>query len=142
MMKPSLSRRDFITLSTRALLGAGALLGLGGLIRFFSYEPDQGPPSVFDLGDESNFPKGSRTFRDDIPAIIINRNGKIAAYSLTCTHLGCTVEEDKTGKGFTCPCHGSAFDADGKVLNGPAQNPLKELRVEITDENKLMVYTE
>jgi len=141
-MKPSMSRRDFIILSTRVMLGAGALLGLGGLVRYFSHEPDQGPPSMFDLGDESSFSNGSRTLRSDIPAMIVNRNGKIAAYSLTCTHLGCTVEEDKESKGFRCPCHGSAFDADGKVLNGPAQDPLKELRVEITGENKLMVYTE
>jgi cytochrome b6-f complex iron-sulfur subunit len=141
-MKTPLSRRDFMTLSTRVLFGAGALLGLGGLIRFFSFEPDQGSPSVFDLGDEGNFPMGSRTLRGDIPAMIINRNGKIAALSLTCTHLGCTVEEDKDGKGFTCPCHGSAFDANGKVFNGRAQDHLKELRVETTDENKLMVYTE
>jgi hypothetical protein len=46
-MKADLSRRDFIRLSTRTLLGLGAILGLGGLIRYFSFEPDQGPPSVF-----------------------------------------------------------------------------------------------
>jgi cytochrome b6-f complex iron-sulfur subunit len=141
-MKTELSRRDFLKLSTRTLLGLGAILGLGGLIRYFSYEPDQGPPTVFDLGDAGGFPAGSRTIRGEVPAVVINRDGAIAAYSLTCTHLGCTIEENKESAGFNCPCHGSSFDENGKVLNGPAQEPLKSLRVEITDENKLMVYTE
>ena len=142
-MKTDLSRRDFIKLSTRTLLGLGAILGLGGLVRYFSYEPDQGPPSVFDMGDAGSFPAGSRTIRGEVPAVIINQNGFIVAFSLTCTHLGCTIEENKeSGTGFTCPCHGSAFDKNGKMLKGPAQEPLKSLRVEITDDNKVMVYTE
>jgi len=142
-MKPELSRRDFIKLSTRTLLGLGAVLGLGGLIRYFSYEPDQGPPTMFDLGDAGVFPAGSHTTRGEVPAVIINQDGMIAAYSLTCTHLGCTIEENKeSGTGFTCPCHGSAFDKNGEVINGPAQKSLRSLRVEITNENKVMVYTE
>jgi len=142
-MKTDLSRRDFIRLSTRILLGMGAILGLGGLIRYFSYEPDQGSPSVYDLGDASGFLKGSRTIRAEVPAVIINQDGTLKAISLTCTHLGCIIEENKdTDTGFTCPCHGSSYDAYGKVLSGPAQEPLKALRVEISDDQKVMVYTE
>jgi len=141
-MKSELSRRDFIKLSTRTLLGLGAVLGLGGFIRFFSYEPDQGPPTVFDLGDAGSFPIGSRTIRGEVPAVIINQDGVIVAYSLTCTHLGCTIEKDKESIGFTCPCHGSAFDETGKVINGPAQDPLKALRVETSGENRVIVHTE
>ena len=142
-MKPDLSRRDFLKLSYRTLLALGAVIGVGGLIRYFSFEPDQGPPSEFDLGDAGNFPSGSRTLRSEIPAVIFNKDGVITAISLTCTHLGCTIEENKDGgTGFKCPCHGSAFDEEGKVVNGPAQKPLKSLRVEITSENKLIVYTD
>lgn len=142
-MKTDLSRRDFIRLSTRILLGMGALLGLGGLIRYFSYEPDPGSPGVYDLGDAGGFPKGSRTIRAEVPAVIINQDGTLKAISLTCTHLGCIIEENKEADtGFTCPCHGSCYDAYGKVLNGPAQEPLKALRVEISDDQKVMVYTE
>ena len=142
-MKNDLSRRDFIKLSTRTLLGLGAILGLGGLVRYFSFEPDQGPPSVFDLGMPAAFRKGRARIRGEVPAVIINQDGMLKAISLICTHLGCTIEENKeNGGGFTCPCHGSAFDENGKVLNGPAQEPLRSLRVEITGENKVMVYTE
>jgi len=33
--------------------------------------------------------------------------------------------------GFSCPCHGSRFDAEGKLLNGPAQRGLKAIPVTV-----------
>jgi cytochrome b6-f complex iron-sulfur subunit len=134
-----MSRRDFVKLSTHALFGLSGLLGLGGLVRFFSYLPDPGPPTEFDLGDIAGYPIGSRTIRSDIPAVIYNRAGEIVAYSLICTHLGCTIEED--GNGFACPCHGSRFDANGMVLKSPAQKPLKKLRVELLEDHTLRLHT-
>ena len=133
-----LSRRDFIKLSTNALFGLGGLLGLGGLVRYFSYYPPEAPVE-FDLGDIANFPVGSHTIRSDIPAIIYNVDGEIIACSLVCTHLGCTVAESATG--FDCPCHGSRFDENGNVLAGPAQKPLKTLRVEILEGGMLKLHT-
>ncbi len=133
-----LTRRDFIKLSTNALFSLGGLLGLGGLIRYFNYYPPEAPVE-FDLGDIANFPVGSRTVRSDIPAVIINRNGEIVAQSLVCTHLGCTLDESPTG--FDCPCHGSRFDEDGNVLTGPAQKPLKTLRVELLEGGRLVLHT-
>ncbi len=133
------SRRDFLKLITNALFGLSGLLGLGGLARFFSYQPHQGPPTEFDLGEAANFPVGSRALRLDIPAVIYNNEGEYVAYGLTCTHLGCLVEED--GEGFACPCHGSRFDRDGSVLQGPAKEPLRQLRVEVMEDNILRLYT-
>ena len=132
------TRRDFLKLITNALFGLSGLLGLGGLARFFSYQPNQGPPTEFDLGEAANFPAGSRTLRLDIPAVIYNNGDEYVAYSLTCTHLGCTVEED--GEGFACPCHGSQFDKDGAVLGGPAKKSLHLLRVEMMEDNTLRLY--
>jgi cytochrome b6-f complex iron-sulfur subunit len=136
----NLTRRDFIKLSIKFLFGVGGLLGLGGLVRFLGYQSDPGPPSEYDLGDAAKYPVGSRTVRADIPAVIYNRAGEITAYSLTCTHLGCTVEED--GEVFTCPCHGSRFNIDGEVLKGPAQKPLRCLEVELLEDFTLRLYTD
>jgi len=134
-----ISRRDLIKLSTNALFGLGGLLGLSGLIRYFSYLPNPETPSEFDLGEITAYPVGSRTIRSDIPAVIDNRAGEIVAHSLICTHLGCMVEE--AGDGFACPCHGSRFDTDGAVVKGPAQKSLKRLRIQASEENKLILYT-
>jgi cytochrome b6-f complex iron-sulfur subunit len=134
------SRRDFLKLATEALFGLAGLLGLGGLVRYFSFLPVSGKQTEFDLGDVSDFPEGSCTLRSEVPAVVYNRAGDISAYSLTCTHLGCNVELD--GDDFACPCHGSRFDPEGRVVAGPAQKPLRCLRVEILENNTVRVYTD
>jgi cytochrome b6-f complex iron-sulfur subunit len=136
----SLSRHDFLKLFINLLLSIVGLLGLGGLVRFFSFKPDPDQPTEFELGNVDQYPVGSRTILSFIPAVIYNRGGELVAYSLTCTHLGCTVEEDE--ETFSCPCHGSRYDGDGNVLNGPAQNPLKQLRIEVLEDHTLKLYTD
>ncbi len=139
-MNERVSRRDFLKQVTNAMFSLGGLLGLGGLVRFFSFEPDAGPPMEFDLGDAGDFPSGSRTLRPDIPAVVYNRDGVFTAVSLVCTHLGCMVEPD--GEAYACPCHGSRFGPDGDLRQGPAQKPLAQLRVELQADNTLKLFKE
>jgi Rieske Fe-S protein len=49
--------------------------------------------------------------------------GQFAAISAICTHQGCSVTP--SAEGFDCPCHGSAFDQEGRRIGGPAQRPLE-----------------
>ncbi len=44
------------------------------------------------------------------------------AYSSRCPHLGCRVHWEDEGKQYICPCHGGAFDQEGRATLGP---PLK-----------------
>jgi Rieske Fe-S protein len=57
--------------------------------------------------------------------------GTFKAFSATCTHQGCTVNEVKGGT-INCPCHGSKFAiADGSPTAGPAKRPLPEKAVAV-----------
>jgi len=51
-------------------------------------------------------------------------DGGFLALSRKCTHLGCTVPWIEKEMRFACPCHASAFDITGDVINSPAPRPL------------------
>jgi cytochrome b6-f complex iron-sulfur subunit len=51
-------------------------------------------------------------------------DGGFLALSRKCTHLGCTVPWVEKEMKFACPCHASAFDITGDVINSPAPRPL------------------
>ena len=42
-----------------------------------------------------------------------------------CPHLGCALQWNKLEHSWDCPCHGSRFDENGRVLNNPASDDLK-----------------
>jgi Rieske Fe-S protein len=54
-----------------------------------------------------------------------NDDGALIELSAVCTHLGCIVAWNSTEKTWDCPCHGSRFDRQGKVINGPAISGLE-----------------
>ena len=93
---------------------------------------------VANVGALTSFPAGQLTAVavHDQPAAVHNLNGKYTVYSLICTHLGCVVTVE--GETFKCPCHGSAFSADGKVTHGPATLPLPTYHSE-TQNGSLLV---
>ncbi|GGO43450.1 iron-sulfur-binding protein [Streptomyces daqingensis] len=51
--------------------------------------------------------------------------GEIRALSPRCTHLGCLVRFNDAEGAWECPCHGSRFDTEGRVIQGPATRPLE-----------------
>lgn len=62
--------------------------------------------------------------------IVANSDGNnYVALSSICTHQGCTVGYSVQNNNFPCPCHGSLFNSNGSVANGPATQPLKQYSV-------------
>lgn len=53
--------------------------------------------------------------------------GEIHLCSATCPHLGCIVAWNTAESTWDCPCHGSRFTAEGRVIAGPAESDLKSL---------------
>lgn len=58
-----------------------------------------------------------------------HEDGTVTALSATCTHIGCIVSFNDAEQTWDCPCHGSRFGLDGRVLNGPATRDLEAVAV-------------
>jgi glycine/D-amino acid oxidase-like deaminating enzyme/nitrite reductase/ring-hydroxylating ferredoxin subunit len=83
-----------------------------------------------ETGSFDNIPPGEGALiRQGLKKIAAYRddNGKLHTCSAACTHLKCIVHWNGTEKTWDCPCHGSRFDAYGKVLTGPAMSDLEPL---------------
>ncbi len=52
-------------------------------------------------------------------------DGELFLISTRCPHLGCQLEWNPDEHSWDCPCHGSRFDYQGRLLTGPAQTGLK-----------------
>lgn len=59
-------------------------------------------------------------------AVYRDEGGKLHILSPFCTHMGCQLAWNTAERSWDCPCHGSRFDASGRVLNSPAKYTLKE----------------
>jgi glycine/D-amino acid oxidase-like deaminating enzyme/nitrite reductase/ring-hydroxylating ferredoxin subunit len=58
-------------------------------------------------------------------AVSRDDRGAVRAVSAVCTHMGCLVRWNGAERSWDCPCHGSRFDASGRVLDGPASRDLE-----------------
>lgn len=83
----------------------------------------------------SEIPVEGGTVFDD-PEVVVTQpeEGTFVGFSAECPHQGCSVTDVSDGK-INCVCHGSAFDlTDGSVLEGPAEDPLPQVELDVTDD--------
>jgi Rieske Fe-S protein len=61
------------------------------------------------------------------------KSGKVylSAYTLVCTHNGCSPSVPNAEGLLICPCHGATFNADGSVAKGPARKPLAGVKLKL-----------
>lgn len=117
----SQSRRQFIT-KLALLLVSGGLL-----VRYLTPRSTRKRQVLARCAGADVPVNGALVFRDERLALLRDAGG-LYALSLVCTHLGCTVTV--TAGELACPCHGSIFDRQGRVLKGPADQSLRRLVVE------------
>jgi cytochrome b6-f complex iron-sulfur subunit len=138
-MPKKFTRRDFLKLTNRILAATGLTVLLGPVVAYF-YPPDleETPSDPVLVASENEIPIGeSRTVKfGRYPAIIINTEAGLKAYSAVCTHFACIVMWEPDENWIACPCHAGFFEVeDGSVIAGPPPTGLAHLETEIVDGN-------
>jgi cytochrome b6-f complex iron-sulfur subunit len=134
-------RRDFLT---RVGVGACAAAAVGsGIVTVDFLKPKVlfEPPTTFRAGSPADYPEGTVRFNKERKAYVIGGPGGVYALSAVCTHLGCITRFLSDQNVIACPCHGSRFDPEGNVIEGPAPRPLPWLQVGTDVEGLLVVDT-
>ena len=67
-------------------------------------------------------------------------DGSVKAFSSICPHLGCSVDYLADSGTFNCPCHGSVFAQDGRVVSGPSPRAMDPLETRVEDGQVLVKF--
>jgi len=133
------SRRSFVT----TIAGFGLLIGLGVALASVKIPTSSSSPVSSQttaspsraITNTGNLQVDSPVYFDypsGYPNVLFKRSdGSLAAYSLLCTHVCCEVTYEQSSNEFYCPCHGSVFDASGRVLRGPAGSALPSITLTV-----------
>lgn len=113
----------FLRASTTATSSAPLLLAACATARWASHER---VPGGIDLAPEDVRPgEGALVDVSGLPAPLYvhrHRDGRVTAVLTRCTHRGCTAAP--RSRRIVCPCHGSEYELDGAVVQGPAERDL------------------
>ncbi len=99
------------------------------------------PENLVEIGLTQDFTFGALTGRPQLRLLVGYDAGGFYAMTSRCTHNNCDMLEfDKgeiTSTGVNCSCHGSEFNLDGEVLQGPATQTLRHYYVWVSDNNRV-----
>lgn len=90
-------------------------------------------PSADALAKTADVPVGGGVIVDET-VVTQPTAGDFRGFSSTCTHAGCKLRDVADGT-INCPCHGSKFNLDGTVANGPATKPLETKAVTVQGDS-------
>ncbi len=137
IFKKWISRRDFLGLASLGAVVLSSLTALAGILRLIKPNVYYEESKKFKIGKPGNFPVGLVKSLGDQKVFIFSDTDGLHAISKICTHLGCIVA--LTDSGFQCPCHGSKYNRQGKVVAGPAPRPLPWLEISQSVDGTLVV---
>jgi len=152
---PDLGRRQFMNLLTFGTITGVAAGALYPVVKYFippsSGGAGGGVTAKDALGNDVVVSKflethnpGERTLaqglKGDPTYVVVQGDKTIANYGINavCTHLGCVVPWNASENKFICPCHGSQYNAEGKVVRGPAPLSLALAHATVTEGDKLV----
>lgn len=135
-----LTRRYFLEAISGGAIGIAAVGSIVLTAQFLSPNVLREPPSKFKAGLPEEFPADSITLNKEQKVFIVRaKEGYFYAVSAVCTHLGCIANWKSEEGIIACPCHGSKFDRDGRLLEGPAPRQLPRLSMTMDDQGQLII---
>jgi Rieske Fe-S protein len=118
-------------------LATSGLLILEGVRRFLTFQERQSAPVQVVLEHPEAYRVGTTIVVPEVNCWLLRDGSGFYALTRACPHLGCQINEEDAG--FTCPCHGSKFTTDGRVVHGPADQALGQVQVSQSSDGRLMV---
>ncbi|KAL0001815.1 hypothetical protein SO802_015596 [Lithocarpus litseifolius] len=84
----------------------------------------------------------SQGLKGDPTYLVVEKDRTLATYGINavCTHLGCVVPWNTAEKKFICPCHGSQYSDQGRVVRGPAPLSLALAHADVDPDNGKVVF--
>ncbi|MBS1248815.1 MAG: Cytochrome b6-f complex iron-sulfur subunit [Chloroflexi bacterium] len=133
----SITRRDFLKIIKQILAATGLTALFSPVVAFF-YPPslEETPADPVLVGAVDDIPQGEAltVAFGRYPALVINTEQGLRAYSAVCTHFACLVDWDAGLEQIVCPCHEGYFEPlEGGVISGPPPSPLESIPLEIVD---------
>lgn len=152
---PDMGRRQFmnlLTFGTITGIAAGALYpvvsyfipksagGAGGGVTAKDKLGNDLSASEFTANRQPGDRSLAQGLKGDPTYIIVSEDQQIASYGLNavCTHLGCVVPWNASENKFICPCHGSQYNNEGKMVRGPAPLSLALVHANVSDDKVIL----
>jgi cytochrome b6-f complex iron-sulfur subunit len=138
-----MNRREFINLVGIAGIATSLPIAIAACSSNNTTTTSDAPSYWQKIGTVTDLDKTGQLLNEKSPVgtVLVVGTSKaknLVAVNPTCTHAGCKVDWKATENQFLCPCHKSAFAADGKVLQGPAAKPLATYAVKIEGDGVLV----
>ena len=134
-----LNRRDFFIKVGATSLAVASAGSMAFALRYLSPNVLYEPSPVVSAGKPEHYPENSVTLDPRLGLFVVRSAQGFYALNAVCTHLGCLTVWKPEGDVIACPCHGSTFQRDGRVIAGPAPRPLPWLKMWMSDDGDLMV---
>jgi len=148
---PTMGRRQFMNLLVGGAAGVTVLGALYPVVQYFvppsSGAAGGGTTAKDALGNDlvaSQFLDSHQVgdhvlaqgLKVDPTYYVVTETKEIASFGLNavCTHLGCVVPWNVAENKFMCPCHGSQYNSEGKVVRGPAPLSLALVHTSVTND--------
>lgn len=134
------SRRELLLNSAKFGIAVAGGLTLDPLIQYLLSQEDElkSPLVIFKKELDIN---SSWENVPDTRVWVKRDEAGVMAILATCSHLGCEVRYHPEQDKWICPCHGSEYDGEGKVVGGPAGKALPRVAVELKQDGSLIINT-